>query len=113
MNVFVAAILGLIQGLCEFLPVSSSGHLLLMQKIFGITDGGYFFTVLLHLGTLAAVLIVYWKRVYEMIMHPIQQKKYWIWMIVATAVTVIMALIFDDMIEVAENGDDVGGSGIL
>ena len=40
MNAFIAIILGLVQGLCEFLPISSSGHLLLLQKIFGISDGG-------------------------------------------------------------------------
>ena len=66
MNAFIAIILGLVQGLCEFLPISSSGHLLLLQKIFGISDGGLFFTVMLHLGTLAAVLVVYRKRIIEM-----------------------------------------------
>ena len=67
MNAFIAIILGLVQGLCEFLPISSSGHLLLLQKIFGISDGGLFFTVMLHLGTLAAVLVVYRKRIIERI----------------------------------------------
>ena len=81
MNAFIAIILGLVQGLCEFLPISSSGHLLLLQKIFGISDGGLFFTVMLHLGTLAAVLVVYRKRIIEMLLHPVKQAKYWIWMI--------------------------------
>lgn len=108
MNVYVAAILGLVQGLCEFLPVSSSGHLLLMEKIFGITDGGYFFTVLLHLGTLAAVLAVYWRRILQMILHPVQQFKYWLWMVVATVVTVVMALVFDDAIDSAGDGRVLG-----
>ena len=108
MNALIAAILGLIQGLCEFLPVSSSGHLLLAEKLFGIKDGGYFFTVLLHLGTLAAVLLVYRKRIIEMILHPVKQFKYWLWMIVATVVTVAMALAFDDVIDEAGSGKVLG-----
>ncbi len=44
MSVFLAALLGLVQGLCEFLPVSSSGHLVLLQNIFGITEGRCFLT---------------------------------------------------------------------
>ena len=108
MDILKALVLGLIQGLCEFLPVSSSGHLLLAERIFGITDGGYFFTVLLHLGTLAAVLVVYRKRVIEMILHPVKQAKYWLWMIVATAVTVAMALAFRKFIDAAEDGRVLG-----
>ena len=55
MNVWIAMLLGLIQGLTEFLPVSSSGHLLLLQEIFGVTEGAMFFTIMLHLATLVAV----------------------------------------------------------
>ena len=58
MTIWVAMLLGLVQGLCEFLPVSSSGHLLLLSKMFGITEGAMFFSVMLHLATLVAVLIV-------------------------------------------------------
>lgn len=108
MNLLKAIILGLIQGLCEFLPVSSSGHLLLAEKLFGLSEGGYFFTVLLHLGTLAAVMIVYRKRIIEMILHPVKQKKYWLWMILATLVTVAMALAFDDFIDAAGDGRVLG-----
>ena len=108
MNAFIAIILGLVQGLCEFLPISSSGHLLLLQKIFGISDGGLFFTVMLHLGTLAAVLVVYRKRIIEMLLHPVKQAKYWIWMIVATLVTAVMALVFKDVIDAANEGSLLG-----
>lgn len=108
MSLFIALLLGLVQGLAEFLPISSSGHLLLLEKIFGITDGGYFFTVLLHLGTLAAVLFVYRKRIIEMIAHPVKQWHYWVWIIVATAVTVVMALAFDDYIDAAGSGRVLG-----
>ncbi len=68
MSYFEAVILGLIQGLAEFLPISSSGHLALMQQWFGIDeDKVLLFAVLLHVGTLVSVLIVYWKDVWELI----------------------------------------------
>ena len=63
MSYFEAVILGLIQGLAEFLPISSSGHLALMQQWFGIEeDKSPLFAVLLHVGTLVSVFIVYWER---------------------------------------------------
>ena len=68
MSYFEAVILGLIQGLAEFLPISSSGHLALMQQWFGIEeDKVLLFAVLLHVGTLVSVFIVYWKDVWELI----------------------------------------------
>lgn len=110
MTIAIAAVLGLIQGLCEFLPVSSSGHLLLAEKIFNLPnpEDHLFFTVLLHLGTLIAVLFVYRKRVLEMILHPVRQLKYWIWMIAATAVTFVMYLAFKKFYNAAENGCVLG-----
>ena len=52
-------VLGIIQGLTEFLPVSSSGHLVLVQHLFGVTEPALFFDVSLHMGTLLAVFIVF------------------------------------------------------
>ena len=50
MEIWQAVVLGLMQGLTEFLPVSSSGHLVFLQRIFGMTEGGLFFNIILHLG---------------------------------------------------------------
>lgn len=110
MNIWQSIVLGLVQGLAEFLPVSSSGHLLLMQKIFGIDDGGHFFTVLLHIGTLAAVLVVYRKRIIKMITKPVEQKFHWIWIIAATLVTVAIALVLKklDILDAADSGRALG-----
>ena len=64
MNLFTSLLLGIIQGLAEFLPISSSGHLALAQHLLGInTEVPAFFDVLLHLGTLLAVLVAYWDVV--------------------------------------------------
>ena len=62
MSYLQAIILGLVQGITEFLPVSSSGHLAILQSFFGLesTENHLLFDVLLHLGTLGAVLITYW-----------------------------------------------------
>jgi undecaprenyl-diphosphatase len=57
----LAIFLGVVQGLTEFLPVSSSGHLVLLQKIFGLTEPPIFFDTLVHLGTLGAV-VVFFRR---------------------------------------------------
>ena len=71
MSWFEAIFLGLVQGLTEFLPISSSGHLAIFQNVFGMQDlhaePNLFFDVLLHLGTLVAVCIVYRKDLTEMV----------------------------------------------
>ena len=70
MTWLLAIFLGLIQGLTEFLPVSSSGHLAILQNLFGVAEDleerHNFFDVLLHLGTLGAVCVVYRKDMKEM-----------------------------------------------
>lgn len=69
MTVWNAIFLGLIQGITEFLPVSSSGHLSIINNLFKLSttdDGHLFFDVLLHLGTLLSICIVYWKDIVSM-----------------------------------------------
>lgn len=68
MELLKAIILGLIQGVAEFLPISSSGHLAIFKNVLGFdTDTGLLFDVLLHLGTLAAVFVVFYKDIFELI----------------------------------------------
>lgn len=62
MNSFQSIALGIVQGLTEFLPVSSSGHLVMAQTLLGVEQPGVFFDVMLHVATLVAVLIVYRER---------------------------------------------------
>ncbi len=72
MKLFDAILLGIVQGLAEFLPISSSGHLSVFQSFFGLSQTGtdnLFFDVLLHLGTLAAVFVAYWGEIKDMILE--------------------------------------------
>ena len=63
MTYLLAILAGAVQGLTEFLPVSSTGHLIIFENIFGIsqTDFGLAFDASLHLGTLAAIIIFFYK----------------------------------------------------
>jgi len=70
LSLLSSILLGLIQGLAEFLPISSSGHLALFQTFFGMEnmeEKYMFFTVLLHFGTLISVCMVYWRDIVDMI----------------------------------------------
>lgn len=70
MTYFMSILMGIIQGVAEFLPISSSGHLALFQTFFGMEnmeEKYMFFTVLLHFGTLISVCMVYWRDIVDMI----------------------------------------------
>lgn len=96
MAILYALILGLVQGLCEFLPISSSGHLLLFEHIFGIAEGSLFFNVLMHFATLVAVVIVFWKDIAYLVRHPFSKQTLSI--VVATIPTVIIALVVEHFV---------------
>ena len=67
MNILEAIIQGIVQGLTEFLPISSSGHLAITQHILGVTENNLFFSVMLHVGTLLSVCVVYHKLILKLI----------------------------------------------
>ena len=97
MNVFQAVILGLIQGITEFLPVSSSGHLVLFQKLFNINQPTILFDIILHIGTLVPVIIIFWDKIFSLIKKPFE--KYTWLIILATLPAVIIGLFFGNAIE--------------
>ncbi|MCL2126909.1 MAG: undecaprenyl-diphosphate phosphatase [Treponema sp.] len=107
MGVIEAVILGVVQGLTEFLPVSSSGHLVLLQKIFGISEPALLFDTMLHVGTLAAVLAVLRNDILS-ILKKINQPLT-AYLVIATVPTVAAALVFRKPLEKAfETGRYLG-----
>src|SRR5919202_7060986 len=69
MDLLQAIVLGIVQGLTEFLPISSSGHLILVPWLFRWEDPGLVFDVALHAGTLAALVAYYWRTWIELVQH--------------------------------------------
>lgn len=104
MSILQAAVLGLVQGLAEFLPISSSGHLILARAIMGISDeaaatGAYMMLdVLLHAGTLLAVVVVFWKDWWGILKNPFKSKTLLL-LIIASIPALIVAVFFNDFLE--------------
>ncbi|MCL2397855.1 MAG: undecaprenyl-diphosphate phosphatase [Defluviitaleaceae bacterium] len=99
MTLFEAIILGIIQGLTEFLPVSSSGHLALGHMLFGIEDEGLLFYIVTHVATILSVIAVYWKDVWALIKRPFQKMTYLL--IIATIPAAVVGIFFENMVEQA------------
>ena len=98
---FLLIILGIIQGLTEFLPVSSSGHIVLFGKLFGLEEN-LLLSIILHVATLGSILVVYRKDVLYFIKHPFSKgvKK----LFVATIPTGVIALVLMPVIEKSFGG---------
>jgi undecaprenyl-diphosphatase len=99
MNIGQAVLLGVVQGLTEFLPISSSGHLVLIQHLLGIAGPTLFFDTMLHCGTLFAVFIALRRDIWNILRRPFQRFT-WL-LILATAVTAAIAFGFKDTVEKA------------
>jgi undecaprenyl-diphosphatase len=103
-SIFQAVVLGLVQGLTEFLPVSSSGHLILVPAIFGWEVQDLAFDAVLHLATLAAIIFALWDDVKSIGTHIIAGRKddstrLGVMLIVATVPVIVAGLLFKDAIE--------------
>ncbi len=132
-SVIESCLLGLVQGLTEFLPISSSGHLVIFQTILGIEGATFFFDLLLHFGTLGAVVVVYRqdfihlvKRLYSWRALPdkgIEERRdswfrdedlrLWAMILTGSVPTFILAFLFHAPVEKAFHTSGVVGISLL
>ena len=113
MTILEATILGIIQGFTEFLPISSSGHLVLGQAILGIEQPGNEFEILVHLGTLASVLVIFFDDIKSLILSLTSKKTqiFIMYILIGTLPAVGIGLGFKDLIySLFENVTAVGGA---
>jgi len=107
-NLFHAVVYGVVQGITEFLPVSSTAHLTLIPKFFGWAYGGMGFDVALHLGTALAVIVFFWKRWIELFKAGFTAPKsangklFWI-IVVSTIPASLVGVLLDDKIAPLQN----------
>lgn len=102
MSIIQALILGLVQGITEFLPISSSGHLLVIEKALGISKTGITFDVALHLGTLVALLLYFRKDLINLVKSAFvggRERKLLILLLVATVPAAIIGYLLESAAE--------------
>ena len=123
MEIWKAIVVGIVQGLAEFLPISSSGHIVLTQYLLGIREVGaehqpdLSFEIILHIGTLVSVLIFFRKSLWALTeslykKEMVEERKMILWLGIATVPAVIAALLFKDFFDAAP-GKPVLVSGFL
>ena len=96
MEIWQAIVLGFTQGLTEFLPVSSSGHLAFIMRVFGVSEGGLFFSIILHLGTLVAVCAIYFKDILALFKKPFKTLGF---LVVASIPAAIFGFLLEDLVD--------------
>lgn len=107
MSKLEAFILGLIQGLTEFIPISSTGHLFLGRALFGLKEAGLFLDTMLHIGTLIAVLVIYKDELLTIIKKPFGKLS--MLLVVGTIPAVIVGLLFSSLFDsISKTGITLG-----
>lgn len=109
MSFFQSIFLAVVQGITEFLPISSSGHLIFFQKLFGITSPPVLFDVLLHFGTLGAILIYFREEIILLFKEWKKNINTWRLIIIGTIPAVILGLCINNMIEEVFNSLELVG----
>ena len=100
MDFLDALILGILQGITEFLPVSSSGHLVIGQKLLGINVPGNAFEVILHIGTLMSILVVFYPDIHRLLsaIKDYHTRTYIFTLVLGTTPAIIVGLSLKDQI---------------
>ena len=96
MNIFEAIIIAIVEGLTEFLPVSSTGHMIITEKILGVPDNDFtkLFTVGIQLGAILAVVVLYWKKFIDF-----KSWHFYLKLLVAVIPALVLGFIFSDYID--------------
>jgi len=110
MSFFESVISGIVQGITEFLPVSSSGHLVILHRLFGLEKPQVAFDVFLHVGTLTAIFIVFRRDIIDIFTV---RKKTGLFVIISTLVTVVFVLLFGKSIESGFGNVKIVGVGLV
>ncbi|MGB9920339.1 MAG: undecaprenyl-diphosphate phosphatase [Moorellales bacterium] len=106
-----AVTLGLVQGLTEFLPISSSGHLVIFQHWLGVSTPGLLFEVLVHFGTLLAVVLAFWPDIALILRRP--WHKMMVLIVVGTVPTVLMGVLLEPVFGAAFESTGVVGAALV
>ncbi len=96
MGLIKVIFLGIVQGVTEFLPVSSSGHLVLSQRLLGIGEGGLMMEVFLHFGTLLAVVVVYWDDIRDIIVFKPKYRQFTWYLIIGSIPAGVIGISLED-----------------
>lgn len=117
MTLFEAILLGLVQGFTEFLPVSSSGHLVMTQEFLGVRMEGIMLEVTLHVATLLSVVVVYRGRLWQIVLGALRRERaawhYVAALVIATVPAVFVGLFLKDAVESAFDTPMVTGIGLM
>lgn len=117
MTAFDAILLGLVQGFTEFLPVSSSGHLVMTQEFLGVRMEGIMLEVTLHVATLLSVVVVYRARLWQIVLGALRRERaawhYIAALVIATIPAVLVGLFLKDAVESAFDTPFVTGIGLM
>lgn len=115
MSIFQGIILGVLQGLAEFIPVSSSGHLLVLRTLMNINENAesyLVFDILLHVATLLVVLIYFWKDWLEILKNPFKSKTLF-YLFIASLPAFFAVIFFDNTIDYLSSGAFLGFNFII
>ncbi len=123
-DIFIAILLGIVEGITEWLPVSSTGHMILVNQFLAFSNKEFsdMFLVVVQLGAIMAVVLLFWNKIFPFNLHPAQGQSYvkmdimqmWIKIVVACLPAAIVGILFDDVIdEMFYNAPVVAGALII
>ncbi len=100
MDLTTAALLGLVQGLTEFLPISSSGHLAVLEHLLGVhAEYALTFPIVLHVATLLSIVVVFYRDLWELVVHWRRHLNYWVALLISALPAGIVGVLWHDEIE--------------